>query len=590
MPEASAVPLGTAVQRVVGGLVVLVVAGVVFAPRMSSNAYDVASAGVGLGAVTLFSTLVWVLSKVVPRRRTSPSWMWDWAAAALCALEAVIGGVFAYAGAYQTTWDPQVVERAAAHPSGADVVAHFSIYPNMRPFLALARTVRSWTAGSGVDYDAAFSALNTVSFLLTATVLYVTVRRFASPARGVLALLVLGVLVDTSPWLSVPYTDLPVLWTPITAIALFAAAQRPGRIARSAILAAAGGAVLALGYIVKVTPVVGLVALIVTLAITATGRGRQRRRLLALGVSAVAAFLLTVPALGLWTRAEDGLPPLNGAWAATPLTYVAEGFRTQRSIQGGPLEYGAFDRLVVERTKRKDAATQNALAWQFIRQEWQRRGIAGTVRFEVDKTLFNWGDGMFWARGEGLDATAPALRHGPLADTVMTWNAPAGRRYPQHVLLAQITWTAALLALGIGLIRSRFRPEFLLMALTILGIAGFTLLFQGRSRYLLVHVPVVVALAASALPGPRAARPPRPGDATAGASRSSAGASSCVRVGSSSGVASRSTPATAMAARSPATAARTPQRAVRTATVILLVIVQAERTRARTSIGVCSSR
>jgi hypothetical protein len=40
----------------------------------------------------------------------------------------------------------------------------------------------------------------------------------------------------------------------------------------------------------------------------------------------------------------------------------------------------------------------------------------------------------------------------------------------------------------------------LLLALSVLGIGLFTLLFQGRSRYLFVFVPVVVALAASVRP------------------------------------------------------------------------------------------
>ena len=118
----------------------------------------------------------------------------------------------------------------------------------------------------------------------------------------------------------------------------------------------------------------------------------------------------------------------------------------------------------------------------------------------MDKALFTWGDGMFWARGEGFDATAPLMRSGPLAGAARGWNTPHGSLFGLHVLLAQVTWTAVLLALGVGLVRSRFRPEVLLMALTIAGIAVFTLLFQGRSRYLLVEVPVVVALAAILVP------------------------------------------------------------------------------------------
>jgi hypothetical protein len=215
------------------------------------------------------------------------------------------------------------------------------------------------------------------------------------------------------------------------------------------------------------------------------------------------------------------------------LTFVAEGLRTQKSMQGGPVLYGAFDRQVVEQTKRHDAATQHAIARRFIEAQWVRRGLVGTAAFEVDKTLFNWGDGTVWARGEGLDAKVPPLRHDAVADAVMTWNAPAGHLFMRHVLLAQVAWTATLLALGVGLLRSRFRQEYLLMALTIAGIAVFTLLFQGRSRYLLVHVPVVVALAAAAVPRSPAWRlllrrcretvaPPPAGDTTTIATASSA--------------------------------------------------------------------
>jgi hypothetical protein len=78
----------------------------------------------------------------------------------------------------------------------------------------------------------------------------------------------------------------------------------------------------------------------------------------------------------------------------------------------------------------------------------------------------------------------------------MACNSPAGNLFGLHVLLVQVTWTALLLALGIGLLHARVRPELLLMAFTVVGIAVFTLPFQGRSRYLLVHVPIVVALAA----------------------------------------------------------------------------------------------
>ena len=47
-----------------------------------------------------------------------------------------------------------------------------------------------------------------------------------------------------------------------------------------------------------------------------------------------------------------------------------------------------------------------------------------------------------------------------------------------------------------------------LLALSVLGIAAFTLVFQGRSRYLLTYVPLVVALSVSCR---RPRRPARSG-------------------------------------------------------------------------------
>jgi len=73
-------------------------------------------------------------------------------------------------------------------------------------------------------------------------------------------------------------------------------------------------------------------------------------------------------------------------------------------------------------------------------------------------------------------------------------NGPFGRWYPLHSDLAQGLWVALLLVTGLGALRARAPSrDVLLVGLTVLGIAVFTLLFQGRSRYLLTFVPLVAA-------------------------------------------------------------------------------------------------
>ncbi len=494
------IDLGLVVQRAIGLTTVLVVLGVLVAPRMSVNRYHA-----GAGAAALLGVVVaWLaLAALSGRSRRWSYRRWDFVAGVLCVLLTSMAGAFAYGGAYRPSWDVGLMRWFSAQPPGPEHVRYFSIYPNQRPFLAMAQAVRDAIAGTGMSYEGGFAVLNTVSFLVTAVAVYLTVRWVTGPARGVLALLVLGVLLGTTSWLSVAYTDMAALWAPVTAVALLSAAFGRSRSpASAAVFATVGAVVLAAGYVLKVTPVVGLVALVLTLAVAATRRGAPHRRLLTIATSAGVAFLIAVPGFGAWARAADDLPPLHQDWAATPLTYVAAGYRTQTWTDGSTV-YGAWDRTVVRETAERDTATQNAVARRLIREEWERRGLLGTLGFAVDKTLFTWGDGTFWARSEGRDPTAPPLRQGVAADAAVAWNSPAGNLFGLHVLLAQVTWMASLLALGIGLLRVRYRPEILLMALTVAGIAVFTLLFQGRSRYLLVHVPVVVALAACVVPGPR---------------------------------------------------------------------------------------
>jgi hypothetical protein len=52
-----------------------------------------------------------------------------------------------------------------------------------------------------------------------------------------------------------------------------------------------------------------------------------------------------------------------------------------------------------------------------------------------------------------------------------------------------------LLAAGVGLLVRPYRRDVALLAVSVVGIILFTLVFQGRSRYLLVYVPIVVSLA-----------------------------------------------------------------------------------------------
>ena len=127
--------------------------------------------------------------------------------------------------------------------------------------------------------------------------------------------------------------------------------------------------------------------------------------------------------------------------------------------------------------------------------------MAGTAAFYADKLAWNWGDGMFSAWGEGGDSLpgrlAPATG---LTGVIHDLNGFNGAGYQVRAELTQGLWLAVLLVAGVGLLRVPYRREILLLALSVLGIGAFTMVFQGRSRYLFAFVPLVVALAGTVQP------------------------------------------------------------------------------------------
>ena len=198
-------------------------------------------------------------------------------------------------------------------------------------------------------------------------------------------------------------------------------------------------------------------------------------------------------AIGTVGLREGASPP--------PLWWVANGM-TPVATPGQATRYGGYNGVMLTAVSDldRDAATRWSAEW--IDGQWKRRGLQDLARFYADKTAWNWGDGMFWAWGEGRDARPETLAP---AEGVAGWvrevNGPRGEWYPVRSDFAQGLWLAVLLVAGLGAVRRRSPPrEVVLVGLTVLGVAAFTLVFQGRSRYLLTFVPLVVALAAMVSP------------------------------------------------------------------------------------------
>lgn len=491
-----------------GGALLAMLIGILVDPRMSMNRYSVRAVAIGV----LLSAVLFV-GAATPLRwvaRHVHRHVWDGVALALSLISAGLTWFIAYWGAYWTTWDPGVILRSSALSAWAltpGQIEYFSRYPNQDVLMAVARMVRGWGHAGWTDYHGGFAVIATATVLFTCVATWYVVRTLRGPAWACVAIALVGALMALSPWVSIPYTDALAWWTPITAVGLLVAARRSARAVSSVVLVAVAGIVLGAGYAAKVLPIVGTVAAILTYATSrreATEWASSLRGRAVLSVVLVVGTLIGAQATSAWADKQAGLPRLDRSVAQTPLVYVAQGIRIQTDRKTGEIvSWGGFDREITVRTMNRTTDEQNAYALSVIRSSIAERGLAGVLRFAWDKMLFNWGDGSFWARNEGYDLTAPMVRTGEQVELIRAFNAPEGSYWRAHITLAQIIWLCVLLAAAAGLVlRRRISPDVLLLVWTSLGIAAFVLVFQGRSRYLLCHVPVVIALAASVCPTP----------------------------------------------------------------------------------------
>jgi hypothetical protein len=188
---------------------------------------------------------------------------------------------------------------------------------------------------------------------------------------------------------------------------------------------------------------------------------------------------------------------------------VANG-SNEKTSETGVTNYGTYSREMVTAIEGASPEQMDAYAREFLADRWAERGLSGTLAFYGNKLAWNWGDGMFSAWVEGADSLPGVMPPATgVAGAAREVNGLHGRWYPLRADLTQAVWITVLLLAGVGLWRTPYRREIVLLAVTVLGIAAFTLLFQGRARYLFAFVPLVVALAGMVHPAVPHLRRPR---------------------------------------------------------------------------------
>lgn len=502
--------LGLGLIRLVGAVLTLTAVGVLVAPRDPNIAYSRPLVLVGLLTTACLATVL----RVVHARVASPQpprWLEWLAGAGMSVLGGVAAAAVGHAVRYRYGWDAAVLtsfsnELSTGGTLSAHAADYLSRYPNNIPLLALMNVLHAVGGVLGWDMYGTYLWFNAVCVTVVMSITFALVRTLTSTFAAFLAQAAVLLLMGLSPWVATPYTDLPAAPLILGGLALAVVTLRAATVARTVFWGGVAVVALALAFTVKTTPVTSVVALVCVVVVVGLGARSTPVRVGSVVVVTAVTMLfsgvatVTGAAAAQTAKIHRGrldttrTPPLQW-WLANGLVTVAQGH--------GHTYYGSYSGAMVRASRRLRGDELQRWSDRELRRQLERRSAVSLAAFEVDKQVFNWGDGMFFAWGEGSDSGASLLLDRAVtARWVQDWDHPSGEHYVLRASLTNGLWVFLVLWCGLGLLAAPYRRETLLLAVALLAVTAFTLLFQGRSRYLFAYVPVLVVLAATTDPVP----------------------------------------------------------------------------------------
>lgn len=413
--------------------------------------------------------------------------------------------------AFETGWDSGMLSNSSWMLSqGGELdgwsLSYFSRYPNNLFLLWVAeqcmRLARALGATSALGGVYVFSALNCASAGLAAWLTYRCASVVATRAWGLVSWLLCVLLVGTSPWAGILYSDCVVVCVPAAILLCFVRMRQSNGFRRAGWWALMGF-VAVIGYKIKPQVLFPFLA-IVTLGVTMTlwkawrSRGGPQRPDVCSGALTVAVLgVACALALGLVSAATSSLGlALDENAQFSPAHYLMMGLNDE--TRGVYLESD-----VIYSQSFPDQASRTRGNLTVIGERLREYGPAGFVALMADKLMTNLADGTFaWGMEGGFfNAATTANVDGALARATRSLYYPDGSNLDLFKTFAQAVWLFVLvgcvLACVLPLDRQGegVRALVAAAALSLLILIGFELLFEARARYLFSSLAVFIFLA-----------------------------------------------------------------------------------------------
>lgn len=299
-------------------------------------------------------------------------------------------------------------------------------------------------------------------------------------------------LIGFFPWLIVPYSD--TFSMPFVVLSFFLYLQLNGQnsVVKKIILGAGIGLSACIGYLIKPSALIPLIAIILLHILCTNFSKKGFLKNSSFIPAALAAFFLLNSGFGLFVSHQTSIP-INPD-KATPMSHFF--MMGLKEVESPPhILYGAWNQEDVTLTHGiSTKAKRIAANKQVIQERLQEFGPIGYLNFLNNKARWITSEGNFYWGGEGGFAEYDQMR----SQTIREMIDPEGKYFDVYNYIAQGIWIFVMLLLIVPAVIRRkdvFHRETTIMRCAIFGILCFILLFEGRSRYMINHLPFFVMLA-----------------------------------------------------------------------------------------------
>lgn len=412
-------------------------------------------------------------------------------------------------------WDVQICydnakELAVNHTIPSTATSYFIHFPNNKALLLLFRKIM---LVFGMESDAKIYwhliICNILLIDFSLILLYNVARMLFGKLCALLSSISFVILLALSGWIIVPYTDTLSIWIPLMLFWLFLKGKPEQYFSKKgATLHLFMGILGVLGYYVKPQCIIILIAIVIAEGLQILS-AKTRIRPYTIVCFLIGAF---VALLGFEGICVNVIPKeIQSAQSSSiPASHFVMMGLGEHPNHLGIGSYSAADyTFTLEGTHETTSEIQQKNKKEIVRR-LQNYGFAGTLSHLTEKAVWFLGDGSFFWGGEGnFLAEDYSYREGDTMQQLLrtyyygsafgldhtkrfhTWGGITGLWYFLLffcLLLPLSNW-------------EKTREERNIILLALLGCIAFTLLFEGRSRYLINYIPFFCLLGTASMTG-----------------------------------------------------------------------------------------